>query len=234
MTAAVVVNNLVSGYGGVRIIDRVSLAIEEGEIFAIAGKNGMGKTTLVKSLLGLLTPWGGTATILGAATSGRPNRLLGRDVTYAPQEGGTFGELTVEDNLRLGCPQLSRREFGRGRDRVTQLFPALGERLKQRAGTMSGGEQAMMKVARALLPEPRIAIFDEVSEGLQPLMVAKLEAGLASEQERGVTILMVEQNLSMITRLATRYAVLTRGAIETVASTKDPSVRAELERHLSI
>jgi branched-chain amino acid transport system ATP-binding protein len=236
VSAALACEGLRSGYGETAVLEDLGLAIAEGEIYALMGKNGAGKSTLLKTLIRLLVPEAGRVALFGADVAGWPtHRVITAGVTYAPQDNPFFSELTVEENLRLGSLALDSRRFTAGRDRVIAMFPFLGGRLRQRAGTLSGGEQAMLKVARALLPEPRLVLLDEVSEGLQPMAVDRVRAVLAREHaERPVAMLVVEQNIDFVTGFASRYGLIERGRIAGEGSFADPEALDRIGRHLSI
>jgi branched-chain amino acid transport system ATP-binding protein len=236
MTATLTCENLRGGYGETTILRDVRLRIESGDIYALIGKNGAGKSTLLKTIVGLLGPRRGTIELFGLDVAGWPTyRIIAAGVTYAPQENAFFSELTVDENLRLGSLSLNDRRFRTGRDRVIAMFPFMGTRLRQRAGTLSGGEQAMLKVARALLPEPRLVLLDEVSEGLQPLAIDRVARALMTEhRDRQVTMLVIEQNVNFASRLATRYGLFERGQISAEGSFSEADAVARINRHLSI
>jgi ABC-type branched-subunit amino acid transport system ATPase component len=233
---ALAVEDLRSGYGETEIIRGVSFRIGRGDTYALVGKNGAGKTTLVKTILGLLPPMSGKIVLLGKDVTGRPAyRIAGRTVGYAPQESAVFPDLTVEENLRLGATRLPKGDFAQRCEHVFTLFPFLAQRLRQRAGTLSGGEQKMLLVSRALLPKPDIVVLDEVSEGLQPSVVDRIRDALAAEQKAsGLTILVVEQNIRFVLQLASRYALVARGGISREGRMTDDGVRDLIESHLSI
>lgn len=233
-TSALAVHKLSSGYGGTEVLGEVSLDITVGEVFVLIGKNGMGKSTLLKTVMGLIPTWRGEVSIFGENVTGSPAyRISRKSVSYAPQEAALFQDLSVEQNLRLGSPRT--KNYDERLDHVVQLFPILGRRLRQRAGTLSGGEQKMLLTARALLPEPKLALIDEISEGLQPSVLAKVEEALAAErQDNGITLLLVEQNLEFAFSLADRYAVLERGSVVEAGSTAEADARESVERHLAI
>jgi branched-chain amino acid transport system ATP-binding protein len=231
---ALAIEGLRSGYGESPVLRGVSLAVRPGEIFAILGKNGMGKTTLLKSVMGLLPVRCGRVEILGSdVTRWPPYRITRRGVSYVPQEKSIFQDLSVEGNLRLAL-----RESGRYRERldaVARWFPVLHARQRQRAGTLSGGEQKMLLIGRALLTRPRLLLVDEITEGLQPAMIRKLEEVFAEERRaHGMTIVLVEQNVAFALTLADRYAVLKVGTVVETGRATDAGAREIVERHLVI
>lgn len=204
---------LSSGYGEAMVLRNVSLSIRPGEIFALLGKNGMGKSTLLKTVLGFLPAKRGKITLFGEDVTSLPTHLIARKaIAYTPQEQTLFQDLTVEDNLRLGLRD--DRGFAEGLARVREYFPIVGKRLSQKAGTLSGGEQKMLIVSRALLGSPRFMMIDEISEGMQPSMIQRLTEILLAERKRtGTAIFIVEQNVPFAFSMADRYAVLKIGEI---------------------
>jgi branched-chain amino acid transport system ATP-binding protein len=229
---AVAVEGLEGGYGESAVLRGVSLDVGQGEIFAILGKNGMGKTTLLKTMMGLLSARNGRVEILGEDVSRwPPYRITRLGVSYVPQEKSIFQDLSVEENLRLALREPS--EFPDRLDTVAQWFPILKARQQQRAGTLSGGEQKMLLIGRALLTTPRLILVDEISEGLQPAMVRGLQEILTEERRaRGVTIVLVEQNVGFALALADRYAVLKVGTVVQTGRTAEAGARESVERHL--
>jgi ABC-type branched-subunit amino acid transport system ATPase component len=207
------ITDLSSGYGEAMVLRDVSLSIRPGEIFALLGKNGMGKSTLLKTVLGFLPAMRGKITLFGEDVTSLPTHLIARKaIAYTPQEQTLFQDLTVEDNLRLGLRD--DRGFTEGLARVSEYFPIVGKRLNQKAGTLSGGEQKMLIVSRALLGSPRLMLIDEISEGLQPSMIQRLTEILLTERKRtGTAIFVVEQNVPFAFSIADRYAVLKIGEI---------------------
>lgn len=203
-----------SGYGAIDVVNDVSLSVRSGEIFALMGKNGMGKTTLLKSILGLLRLSRGTVSVDGKPISGKSSaELIASGIGYAPQELPLFQDLSIRDNLRLALR--SDRDLAAALDRVYSHFPFLKDRLAQKAGTLSGGEQKMLILSRALMLEPKLLLIDEISEGLQPSVILNIANALRHEREvNGTTILLVEQNLDFALSVADRWAVLKLGAIE--------------------
>lgn len=225
--------NVSSGYGAVNIIDNVSLAVRPGEIFALMGKNGMGKTTLLKTILGFLRLGNGLIEVDGAETAGRkPAEMIASGIGYAPQEMPLFQDLSIRDNLRLALKR--DRDLSTALAKVYGYFPFLKDRLAQKAGTLSGGEQKMLILARALMLRPKLLLIDEISEGLQPSVVQNIATALRDERETyGTTILMVEQNLDFALSVADRWAILKLGAVED-QSVNGPDSRARVMQHLKI
>jgi branched-chain amino acid transport system ATP-binding protein len=229
---ALAVEGLEGGYGESAVLHRVTLDVRTAEIFAVLGKNGMGKTTLLKTLMGLLPARAGRVEILGENVSGwLPYRITKLGVSYVPQEKSIFQDLSVEENLRLALRDAS--SFADRLDAVARWFPILKERRRQRAGTLSGGEQKMLLVGRALLTSPRLVLVDEISEGLQPAMVMRLREILVEERRaHRVSIVLVEQNIAFALALADRYAVLKVGALVETGRAADPGARESVERYL--
>jgi urea transport system ATP-binding protein len=213
MTAALEISRLSSGYRGAAVVRELSLDVQSGEIVALLGKNGMGKSTVLKTVMGLLAATSGSVKLLGDEVAGQPAyRVARRPVAYSPQERALFQDLSVEQNLRLA--PVDQKEFAAQMARVGDLFPVLAQRLNQRAGTLSGGEQKMLLVARALISRPRLMLVDEISEGLQPSVIERLAKVLKAERDgAGTAILLVEQNVNFALSIADRYAVLKLGEI---------------------
>lgn len=224
---------IASGYGAVSILKGISLSVQPGEAVALLGKNGMGKTTCLKTILGMVPLRGGSIAMGGISIAGlSPARLVALGLGYAPQELPLFQDLSIRDNLRLALA--SDRQFEPGLERVFGYFPFLRERLAQRAGTLSGGEQKMLILARALMLQPRFLLVDEISEGLQPSVIDRIAVALLDERSRnGTGMLIVEQNLDFALRVADRWAVLKLGAIDDEGHA-DPEARARVLQHLSI
>ncbi len=222
-----------SGYGEALVIRDIALALAPAQIFAILGKNGMGKSTLLKTIMGYLPVAQGAILIFGEAGAGIPTyRMARRGVVYSPQEQALFQDLSVGDNLRLGLPEETR--FAREIERIGSFFPFIPERLRQRAGTLSGGEQKMLLVARALMARPRLMLIDEISEGLQPSVVHKLAEVLRAERAAsGVAMLLVEQNVRFASAVADGYAILKRGEIVDTGRMADAGADAKITRELS-
>jgi branched-chain amino acid transport system ATP-binding protein len=206
------VENLVVRYGDIRAVKGISFHVQQGEILALVGANGAGKTTTLRALSGML-PFEGSVNLQGSDLRGMtPDRILRLGLSHVPEGRGIFGGLTVMENLQLGA-WIRRDKAGRAHDleMVMDMFPRLRERVAQLAGTLSGGEQQMLALARARMSNARILILDEPSMGLAPKLVQEVFAVLRQLNERGVTILLVEQNANMALRLAHRACLLETG-----------------------
>ena len=208
-----VTRNLKSGYGEAPVLKGVEIELGSGEIVTVLGKNGMGKSTLLKTIMGFVRITAGDIEIGGESITGqRPYTIARRAVAYTPQEYTLFQDLTVEENLRLGVPKDSM--LAEGLELVSRHFPVLLERFKQKAGTLSGGEQKMLLISRAVIARPRIMLVDEISEGLQPTMIQRVAEVLSdARRELGVAILLIEQHLDFALSIADRYEVLKLGEI---------------------
>ncbi|MEE7505095.1 ABC transporter ATP-binding protein [Methylobacterium sp. C33D] len=231
--AALALDRVSSGYGAVSIVRDVSLSVGPGEIVALLGKNGMGKTTLLKTVLGMVALRGGAVTVGGQALAGlTPAKLNALGVGYAPQEQPLFQDLSIRDNLRLAVP--ADRMLPEALERLFGHFPFLKDRLAQRAGTLSGGEQKMLILGRALMLRPRLLLIDEISEGVQPSMVERLRGVLEAERASGVSMLVVEQHVAFALALADRYAVLKLGEIVDSGPARVPDAQARVIDHLAV
>jgi neutral amino acid transport system ATP-binding protein len=209
--AVLSVEDLVAGYlPEVDILAGVELSVWEGEIVTVIGPNGAGKSTLIKSIFGLLPPRRGRVILRGEDLAGlRPHSITRRGMSYVPQLDNIFPSLTVEENLQMGA--LETRTAGERMDVIYDLFPRLGERRKQVAGTMSGGELQMLAMGRALMPEPQVLLLDEPSAGLAPAFVEAIFEKIAEINQHGVTIVMVEQNARRALGMSNRGYVLDVG-----------------------
>jgi ABC-type branched-subunit amino acid transport system ATPase component len=209
--AILTVEELVAGYvPEVDILDGVSLIVREGEIATVIGPNGAGKSTLIKTVFGLLRPRHGRVLLRGEDLTGlEPHSITRRGMSYVPQLDNVFPSLTVEENLEMGSLERSRT-----RERIAEmyeLFPRLGERRRQAAGTMSGGERQMLAMARALMPDPRVLLLDEPSAGLAPAFVEATFEEVRDINRAGVTVIMVEQNARRALAMSDRGYVLDLG-----------------------
>lgn len=203
------------GYGPVQVLHKLDLTVDEGEVVVILGANGAGKTTTLRAISGMLDGIDGQVFFDTAEITGKASQAIARaGISHVPQGRGTFGDLTVEDNLRLGA--INRRDGGveADMDRWYEMFPRLAERRTQAAGSMSGGEQQMLAIARALMARPRILLLDEPSLGLAPLITREVFERLGEiNKEDGLAMLVVEQNASLALAIATRGCVLETGQI---------------------
>ncbi len=209
------IENLSVAYGGLNALSGVSLAVTEGQFIAIVGPNGAGKTTLFKAISGTVTPVSGGIVYEGRDLLGVPpwqRAQLG--IAHVPEGRQVFSALTVLENLEMGAyPQNGRQEWARNIERIYALFPVLAERRHQLAGTLSGGEQQMLALGRAMMAKPRLLLLDEPSLGLAPLVVREIFATLRDLNERGTTILVVEQNAVLALGAAKHAYVLETGRV---------------------
>jgi branched-chain amino acid transport system ATP-binding protein len=206
--------DLFAGYGPVQVLTGLSLDVEAGEIVVVLGANGAGKTTTLRALSGMI-PVKGTVSLDGTDVTGRkPEDLVRLGVAHVPQGRGTFPELTVDENLRVGGFTRPSDEVTADAERWYDLFPRLRERSTQLAGSMSGGEQQMLAIARALMSRPRLLLLDEPSLGLAPLVTRDVFDRIAEiNRELGTTVLVVEQNANLALEIASRGYVLETGSI---------------------
>jgi branched-chain amino acid transport system ATP-binding protein len=209
------VHDLEAGYGPIRALDRVSIEVGEGELVAIIGANGAGKTTLLMAISGIVPARSGEVVFRGARITGlEPHAIVRLGIGHSPEGRRIFPRLTVRENLELGgFTQTDRAQVRRDIDEACGLFPILGDRLGQLGGTLSGGEQQMLALARALVGRPRLLLLDEPSLGLAPLIVAKIFEVIGSLSARGIAVVLVEQNARAALRLASRGYVLETGRI---------------------
>ncbi len=223
-----------SGYGEAVIVRDVELAINPGEIFVLLGKNGMGKSTLLKTIMGFLPILAGRVKLFGEDITGAPpHRIARRAIAYTPQEQALFQDLSVEENLRLALTEDALMKPGL--ERIAAYFPFVPQRLKQRAGTLSGGEQKMLLVARALMSRPKLMLIDEITEGLQPSVIEKLASVLRAEREQSQTaILLIEQHVKFALAVADRYAVLKLGEIADRGDVRGADAAQRVAEHLSV
>ena len=203
--------DVVAGYvPEVDILSGVSIRVAQGEVVTIVGPNGAGKSTLIKTIFGLLSPRSGRITFRGEDIGGeKPHEITRRGLSYVPQLDNVFPSLTVEENLEMGS--IDRSTTGAQIDRMYELFPRLGERRRQPAGTMSGGERQMVAMGRALMPNPQVLLLDEPSAGLAPAFVDAIFGKVEDVNRAGVTIVMVEQNARRALAMSDRGYVLDLG-----------------------
>jgi branched-chain amino acid transport system ATP-binding protein len=228
------VRGLSAGYGRLSVVHDLDLEAADGRLVAVIGANGAGKTTLLRALSGLIPVSAGTVTLAGVEVTGYgPERLAREGLAHVPENRLVFPSLTVEDNLRLGAytrrraPAAERRGV---RDRALALFPRLEPRLQQAAGTLSGGEQQMLAIARGLMAEPRVLVLDEPSVGLAPRLVGEIFAALGRLRDDGLTLVAVEQNARAAFAVADHVYVMDRGRVvlhgDATTLASDPRVTA--------
>jgi len=210
------VENLHSFYGKSHILHGVSLKVGAGEFVAIVGRNGAGKSTLLKSIMGIVPPRSGKVLLEGEEITGLPpHEVLRRGIAWVPEERRVLPELTVEENLRLALHGAGVRD-GEARSRLAEvfsLFPRLKERLGQKGRTLSGGEQQMLAIARALVARPKVMLVDEPTQGLMPRLVSALVEVLREIHSRGLTVVLVEQMVTVAMELAQRIYIMDQGRV---------------------
>jgi len=227
VSAFLEVRGLVSGYEGSRVLDGVDLDLAEGEALAVLGRNGVGKTTFVSTLVGLVVPDEGSVRLGGRELAGRPTHAIARaGVGLVPQGRRVFAPLTVREHLAVA--ERAGADGRWTRDAVLELLPRLGERLGNRGDQLSGGEQQMLAIARALLTNPRLLLLDEPSEGLAPAVTAQLGEVLRELAATGISVLLVEQDLHLALSVADVVVVMEKGRVALRAGVEE--FRAEPER----
>jgi branched-chain amino acid transport system ATP-binding protein len=225
------IENMHSYYGHIQALRGISLTVDEGEVVTLIGSNGAGKTTTLRSIHGILPPKQGKIIFAGEEIQGTPaHELISRGIAQSPEGRRIFFRMTVLENLEMGAYHRNDSSGIReDMDRVYDLFPRLKERTKQEAGTMSGGEQQMLAIGRALMSRPRLLLLDEPSMGLAPVLVERIFEIIREINKQGTTILLVEQNANVALEIATRGYVLETGAIVNSAPAaelrEDPTVR---------
>lgn len=209
------IESLAASYDASLVLRGASLAVHDREVVGLVGRNGVGKSTLVKAVMGLLPASGGRVVLRGAdVTRESAHRRARRGLGYVPQGRGIFGTLSVEENVRMGQAAASERIGASAYDRVYELFPVLRTRRRQLAGSLSGGEQQMLAIARVLVRDPAVLVLDEPSEGIQPSIVQAIgEMVRRLCDETGIAVLLVEQNWDLITRATDRCVVMEKGEI---------------------
>jgi urea ABC transporter ATP-binding protein UrtE len=208
------VEDICVSYGSVQVLNGINFNLNENEVLALVGRNGVGKTTLMRNLIGLLRSTSGRVELEGRCISNLPPYIIARcGIAYVPQGRGIFPKLTVQENLKIGTrPQMSKK--ARISTEVFSYFPILKKRLLQQGGTLSGGEQQMLSIARALCGKPKILLLDEPSEGIQPSIVQQLgDVILQIVKNSKVSVLLVEQNLDLALHVAQRFIAMEKGRI---------------------
>ena len=224
------VSGLIAGYGGITAIKGIDLEVNQGEIVTLIGSNGAGKSTTLRAISGLIRPRSGAILFEGKPLDRLPpHKIVGLGVSHVPEGRGIFARLTVVENLIMGAFQRKDREIQSDLAKVYDLFPRLKERLHQTGGTLSGGEQQMLAIGRAMMARPKLLLLDEPSMGLSPLLVETIFSTILSIKAQGSTILLVEQNALMALEVADRAYVLESGVISLKGTgaelARDDSVR---------
>jgi branched-chain amino acid transport system ATP-binding protein len=224
-------NNIHARYGAITALRGVSIEVQEGELVALLGVNGAGKSTTLGCIAGVLRPWQGEIQFQGGSILGKtPEQIARLGISLVPEGRDIFPSLTVEENLRLGAYTRSEKsEYRRNLGEVFELFPVLKERFQQPGGTLSGGEQQQLAIARALMSSPRLLMLDEPSLGLAPVLVDQIFELIARLHQRGVTILLVEQNVDRTLEIVDRAYVLSTGLIESQGTPQQLRAHADIE-----
>jgi branched-chain amino acid transport system ATP-binding protein len=223
--------NVHARYGAIVALRGISIQVNEGELIALIGVNGAGKTTVLSTIAGVLKATQGTITFQGESLVGKsPEQIARRGISLVPEGRDIFPSLTVGENLRLGAfIRRDRAEFQRDLDEVFSLFPILGERLNQPGGTLSGGEQQQLAIARALMSHPKLLMLDEPSLGLAPALVDQIFELVATLHGRGVTILLVEQNVDRTLEIVDRAYLLNTGQVEVAGTPEQLKAHVDIE-----
>ena len=207
------VENLSVNYGHIEALKNVDIEIKKGQIVSIIGANGAGKSTLLKTISGLVKPLEGTITFENEVLPKKPSKIVAKGIVHVPEGRRCFSGLTIEDNLLVGAYLSDKKEIPHDLEKQYKLFPILGERKKQFAGTLSGGEQQMLAVARGLMSHPKILLLDEPSMGLAPIIVNQIYDIIQQVRDSGITILLVEQNAKKALSICDYAYVLENGKI---------------------
>lgn len=216
------VSNVHTYYGNIQALKGIDLHVEEGKIVTILGANGAGKTTMMKTIIGFLRPKEGSIQFLGEdITNARPDQLIRKGLTLVPEGRAMLANMTVLENLEMGAFYRSDNEVKKDMDRMMEIFPILAERKEQLAGTMSGGQQQMLAIARALMARPKLLLLDEPSMGLAPLIVADIFKMIKEINSDGTTILLVEQNAKQALKIADYGYVIETGRLAMEGEAKE-------------
>ena len=221
-------------YGAVQVLHGLDLDLRRGEVLCLLGRNGAGKTTTLKAIMGLVTTAGGSIRLEGRELVGLPAHEVPRaGIAYVPQGRRLFAEMTVAENIEIGL--MARRKGRTTRESVLELFPLLRQRLSQRSGTLSGGEQQMLAMARALCLEPKVLLLDEPTEGLMPSMIQRIRETVSGLRARGVSTILVEQRVDAVLPVADRIAFIENGCnretVDVEALRADP---AAIRRYVGV
>ena len=225
------VENLAAGYGLVEVLRNISLEINKGEVVAVLGSNGVGKTTLNNCLSGLIKPNNGKISFEDEVISNKsPEEIVDMGLIHVPEGRKLFPNLTVKDNLELGSYRRGKSNRASNLENVLDIFPKLSERISQTAGTLSGGEQQMVAIGRGLMGDPRLLLLDEPSLGLSPLLVEQMFELIKKISDNGLTVLLVEQNVTQSLSIADRAYVIEEGSIAISGLSKDLLKNADLKK----
>ncbi len=231
MAELLTIAGLHAGYGATEILRGIDLAVNDGEIVAVLGSNGAGKSTLNRAISGVLRPWRGAIRFASEQIErARPSAIVSNGLIHVPEGRRIFPNMSVRENLDLGCYRRARPRRVQNRERVFGIFPRLAERQGQSAGTLSGGEQQMLAIGRGLMAEPRLLILDEPSLGLSPKLVEEMFMLIKSINQQGIALLLVEQNVVQSLEVASRAYVLDNGAIVLQGSAADVRNDPNLKR----
>lgn len=229
------IKNVTSGYGEIEIIRNISFEIGKGEVISVIGRNGVGKSTLMQTIIGLIPCKSGTICYEGKdVTRMKAYERAQAGIGYVPQGHGVFPLLSVEENLKMGT-MINQSESGKSLDIAYDYFPRLNERRTQKAGTLSGGEQAMLSIARALVGKPKLMLLDEPSEGIQPSLVLEIgEIVGRCSRDLGLTVLLCEQHIGLIQQISEKCFAIDKGSVVGVVEGEDIKDYSQLKNYLSV